>query len=739
MTDTLDDLMPSFRSEYDEKSLGMLSDILSTLYANPERSVLREYIANAIDAHQLAGQTRPVEVTLPTHQSPTLVIQDFGDGLDMEGLRNTFFKYVASTKTSDDSQIGALGIGAKSAFALTKSWTVTNVHDGLKYVIASVNDPYGPPKQSVIVNGEPTSDPSGITVSIPINDRYMRHEWVASATRLVRWFPKGSVAFAQQPARSVDTTHWSEKYQQYGNVVWDHRQDSWRSSYGSEDMYVVMCGIAYAIDSTTKQSISEFVRADIKDVLVAAEGKARYELRNTSSTAAQRSAFADGYTYDEKVAREVHAHAKLLELFVNRVFANTVMVDAGDIDFMPSRESVKGTPRTVDTIGSAVLDTISKFSTELVALRKLDPPQRVKAARKFFANVLPEASETTVLDAVGIHNLMTNVYRKTDVMGLHGLLGKTKGDSRVTLVTGMSTSAPLYKINVIERQIGHNGVFFTTPSDTAEVPGFGSIAELFSGAHHMFDPVMSVDEYKAVAKALAPASRSGGTVVHRWWRMTPDADDVVEFGNDTFDDLMDSLADEDITVYVTDIMNVNPIESAARKGVEGIVIFRGRRQVETFDRELGRKTRSMGHLQIDAERSWMKRCVEAAKSQTPEALRQIATYRAVSEHYVGAVKAVLDSDYGDLVMTDHAARRFVEDYVRGGQRVENDRALAAKVVAILDAVTYQNNLSEHVPDDVRAIMELVVAEPWPLITRSVGQNCDPKELRHAAVYLAAVG
>ena len=739
VSDTLDDLMPSFRSEYDEKSLGMLSDILSTLYANPERSVMREYIANAIDSHKLAGTTAPVKVTLPTPLSPTLVVQDFGDGLDMDGLRNTFFKYVASTKTDDDNQIGALGIGAKSAFALTKSWTVTNVHQGVKFVIASVNDPYGPPKQSVIVNGEPTDEPSGITVSIPISDRYMRHEWAISAARLSRWFPNGSVEFH---GRNVDDLHWTEKYASYGNSAWDHRADTWRNSYGSDEMYVVMCGIAYSVDSTTRQSIHDQVRQSMTDILTATEGRSRWEKRASfNHTRSAQSAFTNGDSDDDRISRQVQAHAKLVELFVTRIFMNTVMVDAGDIDFMPSRESVKGTPRTVDTIAAAVTDTIDKFSTELVAIRKLPAHERAAKVRDFMAVTVPDANDTTAFDAVGVHNLRTNIFRKNEVMGLHGLLGRTKGNAKVTLVTGVEPSAPLYKINVVERQLGgHGGQFFTTHRSDAHVDEFGSVAAFFNGVDDPFSSVMTLDEYKKAAKEVAPASRAGGTVSHRWWKMTPDAHESVEYGVDTFDDLMDAYADQDdVTVYLTDHMGTGTFKRAADKGVSGIVIFRGRRHVETFDRELGRETRTTDQLTRDADRAWMSRCVERLSSMDATALYRAALYRETTDNYVNSVDAVLRSPSGEaLVSEDHRARRFVIDYAKG-EELMADKTLDHMVRTVMESAGNGLRTSELITDELRVILDSVDPHPWPLIGASMAAYSDSTAFKHAAVYLAAVG
>lgn len=740
MTD-IADLMPSFRSEYDENSLGMLTDILSTLYANPERSVLREYIANAIDAHKIAGVTRPVEVTLPDNIQPTLVIRDYGDGLDMDALRNTFFKYVASTKTDDNSQIGALGIGAKSAFALSKSWTVTNVYNGLKYIVASVNDPYGPPKQTVIVNGEATDEPSGITVTIPINDRYIRHDWKTSATRLMRWFPKGSVEFISNNPHDteVDTAHWTDVYTSYGNMVWDLKCDKWRSAYGSSDMYVVMSGIAYAIDSTTKDQITSVVRDGATAVITEVEGAERYAMRSQSPRYAN-AGFACRFTDEERTAKEVNAHVQLMEMFTRRVFNNTLMVDAGDIDFMPSRESVKGTPRTVDTIANAVLDAVRKFCTDIAEIRKLDPPKRVRASRKFYAHVIPDASEGTVLEAVGVHNIDTGIYRKSEKMGLHGLINRAGVvGGHATLVTGVAPGATLFKINVVEIELGRKEVFYTTPRDDSVIPGFGSIEGLFKGASSEFSPAMTVDDYRAVAKEVAPASRrSGGTITHRWWRMVPNSDVGLLVGESTFDDLMDELIDEDITVYITNERNFNTFRSAAHKGVSGIAIQRGRRRIETFERELGRETRNMVQLDRDTEEAWTTKCVESVKLLSTDTIRQIATYRDADLVYVAAVRRVLESDYGALIGRDHAARRFVEDYELGKRLYDTDSDTVTMVYYVMDVVSKSSATIGRVPADVRDVLRAVEGTPWPLI-RGGFLGDDEKSLQHAAVYLAAVG
>lgn len=422
---------------------------------------------------------------------------------------------------------------------------------------------------------------------------------------------------------------------------------------------------------------------------------------------------------------------------------NTVMVDAGDIDFMPSRESVKGTPRTVDTITAAVTDTIDKFSTEMVAIRKLPTHERAAKVRDFMAVTVPDANDTTAFDAVGVHNLRTNIFRKNEVMGLHGLLGRTKGSAKVTLVTGVEPSAPLYKINVVERQLGgHGGQFFTTHRSDAHVDEFGSVEAFFSGVDDPFSSVMTLDEYKKAAKEVAPASRAGGTVSHRWWKMTPDAHETVEWGMDTFDDLMDTYADQDdVQVYLTDYMGAGPFKRAADKGVSGIVIFRGRRHVETFDRELGRETRTTDQLTRDADRAWMGRCVERLSSMDATALYRAALYRETTGNYINSVDAVLRSPIGDsLVSEDHRARRFVIDYAKGAELMA-DKTLEHMVRTVMESVGSNLHTSDLVTDELRDTLASVESHPWPLIGASMAaySGNDSTAFKHAAVYLAAVG
>jgi hypothetical protein len=138
-------------------------------YSNKELAPIREYSTNARDAHVQAGiPTRPIEITLPSRLSPELHIRDFGKGLTLEQITDVYFKYWKSTKRDTNDQNGCLGIGAKSAFAYTASYTVISLCNGMKLVATGQKNGYA----DVIFNQPNTAgEPDGIEIIIPIQEK----------------------------------------------------------------------------------------------------------------------------------------------------------------------------------------------------------------------------------------------------------------------------------------------------------------------------------------------------------------------------------------------------------------------------------------------------------------------------------------------------------------------------------------------------------------------------------------
>lgn len=112
-----------------------------TLYSDKILAVIREYFSNAWDANRSVGKGDvPVKITLPSLAEPNLVIRDVGPGLSRHDIFTVYSQYGASTKRNDDNTVGMLGIGSKSGFAYSDSFTITSWHGGVKSIYVAVLD-----------------------------------------------------------------------------------------------------------------------------------------------------------------------------------------------------------------------------------------------------------------------------------------------------------------------------------------------------------------------------------------------------------------------------------------------------------------------------------------------------------------------------------------------------------------------------------------------------------------------
>jgi hypothetical protein len=165
----------------------MIVDILrNKLYSKPIQTLTQEYLSNARDAQREAGADRPVEVTLPTTDDPTLKIRDFGPGLSPARVDQVFSQYGVSTKRDSDTQTGGFGIGAKSAWAYTDAFTVVSYHDGkaYHYVVHTAKKATG--TLDLIKEGE-TTEPNGVEIQIPIKEEDFDEFYTAVHRAVAFW------------------------------------------------------------------------------------------------------------------------------------------------------------------------------------------------------------------------------------------------------------------------------------------------------------------------------------------------------------------------------------------------------------------------------------------------------------------------------------------------------------------------------------------------------------------------
>lgn len=174
-----------FKIKATAKSFRILAD---GLYANKIRAVLRELSCNAYDSHVAAGKTEtPFDVHLPNSLEPYFSIRDYGVGLSDQEVTDIFTTFFESTKTGSNDFVGALGLGSKSPFSYTDSFTVTAIKDGVKGVYTAFINDHGVPSIAMMAQEE-TTDPAGVEIRFAVENQYDFSNFCQEAVYVYRTF-----------------------------------------------------------------------------------------------------------------------------------------------------------------------------------------------------------------------------------------------------------------------------------------------------------------------------------------------------------------------------------------------------------------------------------------------------------------------------------------------------------------------------------------------------------------------
>ncbi len=168
-------------------SAHIMNILRDTLYSDKILAVLREYSANAWDAHRMIGKNDvPIKVVIPTHLEPTLIIKDYGPGLSHEEVFQVYTQYGASTKRTSNVAVGQLGIGSKSGFAYSDSFTVVSCNGGKRRTYVAILDA----SEKGLINLLDEQDcgaETGVTIQIPVKPEDIQ-EFTEKATSLFKFF-----------------------------------------------------------------------------------------------------------------------------------------------------------------------------------------------------------------------------------------------------------------------------------------------------------------------------------------------------------------------------------------------------------------------------------------------------------------------------------------------------------------------------------------------------------------------
>lgn len=161
----------------------------SGLYSDKVRAVLREIGCNAADAHIAAGDPlKPFVVKVPNSLDDQFYVQDWGPGMSHDEVMGLYTTYFASTKQDSNDYTGAFGLGSKSPFSYTDSFTVVSTHGGAKRTYALYIDNKGSPTVSLMAE-EPADEgwAHGVRVGFAVKPADYR-AFQDKAQEVYQWF-----------------------------------------------------------------------------------------------------------------------------------------------------------------------------------------------------------------------------------------------------------------------------------------------------------------------------------------------------------------------------------------------------------------------------------------------------------------------------------------------------------------------------------------------------------------------
>jgi hypothetical protein len=301
----------------DENSTAILMRNLTNLYSNPNLAVFREYVSNAIDSHVKAGINLPIDVSISGYD---FVVKDYGVGMTKQEIVDIYSRYGSSTKRDTNTQIGAFGLGAKSALAISDEFHVVSISGGveLRFFVKKNNQGVGVVH---FVSEKETTESNGVEIRIPLSQRSVDEFYTIAESFFKTWKPN-TVRFNGE--LNSDTIYDTNKFLPI-------------TSGGEEFAFV---GINADSDKYGYQAFSK-----TKFII----GGIAYTIENRSLTGSSN----DRLGWSSPVEKSL---GKLVNSIRVPIY---IKLPIGSADLTPSREELMFTDKTVTTIENAINDLIS--------------------------------------------------------------------------------------------------------------------------------------------------------------------------------------------------------------------------------------------------------------------------------------------------------------------------------------------------------------------------------------------
>jgi len=210
--------------------------LFNNIYSDKVTAIIRELGTNAFDSHVAAGKPDyPFKVHLPNSLEPYFAVIDEGVGMSDDFVRTQYNRFFLSDKQHTNDQTGCMGLGSKSPFAYTDSYTVISRYNGVETTYNPIITDKAVPSV-VKLHSVPTDKCNGVEVrfSVKTGDFY---EFQNKAKEVLSWFKTQPEVVGAANFKLNQRTYLRQT-DRYG-VAKDRNYQS----------HVVMGNVAYRIDA----------------------------------------------------------------------------------------------------------------------------------------------------------------------------------------------------------------------------------------------------------------------------------------------------------------------------------------------------------------------------------------------------------------------------------------------------------------------------------------------------------
>jgi hypothetical protein len=153
----------------------ILAFLRKNIYKNPIKVTIQEVLTNATDANiENNKKDCPIRIKLPNKLDPIFEVSDNGIGINPDRMKNVYTRFGVSTKRNSNNVQGAFGLGAKSPWSITDTFTIKTAwkdNDRIFYAeFAACLGENNSCKLLEIEKPREINGQTGTTISIPVNE-----------------------------------------------------------------------------------------------------------------------------------------------------------------------------------------------------------------------------------------------------------------------------------------------------------------------------------------------------------------------------------------------------------------------------------------------------------------------------------------------------------------------------------------------------------------------------------------